>query len=283
MAWLKASRFVGNDAVHGHHDSPSKSDGKPLGETPPESSALSARGVSFAYDGHHVLHNVDVGPLPMGSVTALVGPNGAGKSTLLRCLAGLENCSGQVRAERSLYLPQDPPPLSSLTVYESVLLARQQSFSGFSALRVGSTVRTEVQATIERLGLVALSSRLMSELSGGQRQLVSFAQAVVRRPRVLLLDEATSALDLRNQLMLLGQVRKCARELPCAVVMTLHDLGQAARFCEHVVVLADGRVSSAGPPAEVINEAMLREVYQVEGAVLPTRNGGLAVEASEAL
>ncbi|MDO5030856.1 MAG: ABC transporter ATP-binding protein [Corynebacterium sp.] len=283
MGWLKARSTFRNEVGYGRCFSSSKPDGKPLSNTPPESPALSARGLSFSYDGHHVLHNVDVGPLPTGSVTALVGPNGAGKSTLLRCLAGLENCSGQVRAERSLYLPQDPPPLSSLTVYESVLLARQQSFSGFSALRVGSTVRAEVQATIEQLGLVALSSRLMSQLSGGQRQLVSFAQAVVRRPRVLLLDEPTSALDLHNQLTLLEQVRKCARELPCAVVMSLHDLGQAARFCEHVVILTNGQVRDAGSPAEVINEDMLRDVYQVQGEVLPTSDGGLAVEASEAL
>lgn len=248
-----------------------------------DSVALRASCVSFAYGDCQILDKVDVGPLRMGSVAALVGPNGAGKSTLLRCLAGLESYSGEVLADKALYLPQDPPPLSSLTVYESILLARQQSYSGFSALRVGSAVRDEVQVTIDQLGLTDLSSRMMSQLSGGQRQLVSFAQAVVRRPRVLLLDEPTSALDLRNQLLLLEQVRKCATSMPCAVVMTLHDLGQAARFCDHVVVLSQGRVHSAGAAEEVINQEMLREVYQVRGAVLPTVDGGLAVEASEAL
>lgn len=242
-----------------------------------------ARGVTFSYGNRKILDQVDIGPLAPGSVTALVGPNGTGKSTLLRCLAGLESCTGEVAMDSALYLPQDPPPLSSLTVYESVLLARQQSFAGFAGLRISSKVRADVEETLDQLGLSVLASRMMSQLSGGQRQLVSFAQAVVRRPEVLLLDEPTSALDLRNQLMLLEQVQKYARQLPCAVVMTLHDLAQAARFCSQVLVMSKGRIYSQGKPEEVITEQMLREVYQVQGSVLSTADGGLAVEVVEAI
>ncbi|TNL98389.1 ABC transporter ATP-binding protein [Corynebacterium tapiri] len=218
-----------------------------------------------------------------GTVTALVGPNGAGKSTLLRCIAGLEKHDGDVQADKALYLPQDPPPVSSLTVYESVLLARQQSFKGFAGFRVGRVARRDVEATVEMLGLERFASRTMAQLSGGQRQLVSFAQAVVRKPTALLLDEPTSALDLRNQLLLLSRIRDYAREIPSAVAMTVHDLGHAARFSDCVVVLAGGKVHSAGQPREVITEEMLRDVYGVSATVQDTADGGLAVEASRAL
>lgn len=173
--------------------------------------------------------------------------------------------------------------MSSLTVFESVLVARQQSFKGFAGLRVGRGARQDVKETIEMLGLEGLSSRTMAQLSGGQRQLVSFAQAVVRRPAVLLLDEPVSALDLRNQLMLLAKIRSCAQDIPASVVMTVHDLGHAARFGDRVVVLSGGSVYSEGKPRDVITEQMLREVYGVSATVHATSDGGLAVEASEAL
>lgn len=249
-------------------------------------SAVKVRGVGFSYGvkgQNATLSDVTLPDLQAGTVTSLVGPNGAGKSTLLRCIAGLEKHEGEVDVEKALYLPQDPPPVSSLTVFESVLVARQQSFKGFAGLRVGRVARQDVKETIEMLGLEGLSSRTMAQLSGGQRQLVSFAQAVVRRPAVLLLDEPVSALDLRNQLMLLAKIRSCAQDIPATVVMTVHDLGHAARFGDRVVVLSGGSVYSEGKPRDVITEQMLREVYGVSATVHATSDGGLAVEASEAL
>ncbi|MDU7286938.1 ABC transporter ATP-binding protein [Corynebacterium kroppenstedtii] len=251
-----------------------------------ESTPVTVRHVGFSYGVKGqapTLSDVTLSDVRVGTVTALVGPNGAGKSTLLRCIAGLEKHEGEVDAERALYLPQDPPPMSSLTVFESVLVARQQSFRGFAGFRVGRVARRDVENTIEMLGLEGLSSRTMAQLSGGQRQLVSFAQAVVRRPAVLLLDEPVSAFDLRNQLMLLGKIRSCAQEIPAAVMMTVHDLGHAARFGDRVVVLSGGSVYAEGTPREVITEHMLREVYGVSATVHATSDGGLAVEASEAL
>lgn len=252
----------------------------------PAGPAVVVRGVGFSYGGSGsspVLSDVTLPDMNPGSITALVGPNGAGKSTLLRCMAGLEKFTGRIEAERALYLPQEPPPVSSLTVFESVLLARQQSFKGFAGFRVTRAARRDVVDTVEKLGLEELASRTMGQLSGGQRQLVGFAQAVVRRPAALLLDEPTSALDLRNQLMLLGRIQACAAEIPSAVIMTVHDLGHAARFGDRVAVLDEGRVYSVGSPRDVITEQMLREVYGVAATVHETPDGGLAVEASRAL
>lgn len=244
---------------------------------------LSVEGVSLSYGSTEILRGVTLAPSAPGTVTALVGPNGAGKSTLLRCMAGLARHSGEVRGPESLYLPQDPPPPSSLTVFESVLLARQQSIRGFAGMRVSREVRRDVAEVLDELGLAGLARHTMAQFSGGQRQLVSFAQAVVRRPEALLLDEPTSALDLRNQLTLLERIRDFAVSRPATVVITVHDLGHAARFADSVAVLSGGAVYAHGPAREVVTEEMLREVYRVDAAVTHTEGGGVAVAASRAL
>ena len=123
----------------------------------------------------------------------------------------------------------------------------------------------------------------MSQLSGGQRQLVSFAQAIVCRPQALLLDEPTSALDLRNQLILMEHIRAYAAEAPAAVVVSMHDLSQAARFAHRIAVLHAGTVYAHGAAKDVLTAKMLREVYRVDGKVTLTDNGSAAITTSRAI
>nr|WP_246461827.1 ABC transporter ATP-binding protein [Nocardia transvalensis] len=239
-----------------------------------------------------------------GTVTALVGPNATGKSTLLRCIAGLHRASGSVRIDgegaldarpggrairrwlgrgaghdRILYTPQETPPASSITVFEAVLLARQGQLRG----RADAAVLDRIGQVLTQLNLDELSTRPISDLSGGQRQLVSLAQAVVREPTVLLLDEPTSNLDLRNQLQILTLIRELARSQPAAIVITVHDLALAARFADQIVVLHGGAVHSAGSPEETITEAMLRDVYQVDATVHAMPDGTLNVAAKRSI
>ena len=244
---------------------------------------LTIQNVSCRRGKTQILHNVSIKPCQPGSVTAVVGPNGAGKSTFLRCVAGLEKSYRPAHPEEILYLPQDPPPPSSLSVFESVLVAHQQGKSGIGHLRVTRSARCRVQEVIERLGLVEFANRAMDQLSGGQRQLVSLAQAVVRKPSVLLLDEPSSALDLRNQLVLLDHVLTFAREQPAVVIVAIHDLSHAARFADNVVVLHQGSVHSEGPGRDVITPPMLRDVYQVHSRVDICPDGGLSIDVSKAL
>src|SRR5690606_2141873 len=148
-------------------------------------------------------------PFEKGTLTALVGPNAAGKTTLLRGLAGLLRASGSVRlggrellqlsstdyAAHVGYMPQSLPQRVALTVFEAMLGALKTSpKSGSSA-----EIRRAAMATLDRLGIADLAMRGLDELSGGQRQLASLAQAIAREPSVLLLDEPTSALDLAHQ------------------------------------------------------------------------------------
>jgi iron complex transport system ATP-binding protein len=256
----------------------------------------------FGYRTTPVLREVTLPPVRSGQLTALIGPNGAGKSTLLRCIAGLHrSTAGQIRLRpvdgsaggmaelagappkptQVFYLPQEIPPASSLTVFEAVLLAR-----GHGARRGGAARRAAERDTgraLAGLDLDGLATRSIAELSGGQRQLVGLAQAMVRRPAVLLLDEPTSNLDLRNQLRILALVRRLAADQPTAVLVTVHDLNLAARFADEVVVLHDGVVHAAGPPDQVITPAMLREVYQVDARVHHDQDRHLTVTAHRGL
>ncbi|AHH17942.1 putative ABC transporter, ATP-binding protein [Nocardia nova SH22a] len=229
----------------------------------------------FSHGRIPILRSITLPAIRTGEVHAVVGPNGAGKSTLLRCIAGLHRHTGTVTVadhtgsttaltrDSVLYLPQDPPPATTLTVFESVLLAYQQT-AGF---RVRTTTLERVSEVLDHVGLTAVADRQMTQLSGGQRQLVSLAQAIVRQPSVLLLDEPTSNLDLHNQLTMLDLVRKYATNRPAVVLTTIHDLTHAARFADNIVVLREGGVHAIGTPREVITEEMLRDVYRVNARI----------------
>jgi iron complex transport system ATP-binding protein len=229
------------------------------------------------------LDGVSIARTPRGAITALVGPNAAGKTTLLKCVAGLLRYQGRVlldgrdvgpmrRGElsrRLSYLPQEVPVHAVLTVFEAVLLARHDAF----AWRVGQDDLTLVADTLRELDIDHLAMRYLNELSGGQRQLVSIAQALVRRPEVLLLDEPTSNLDLQRQLDVLALVRRVSAERGITTLITLHDLNLAARYAAHFVVLHAGSVYASGRADDVLTPAMLRDVYGVQADVLRGADG----------
>ena len=266
---------------------------------------LAVEGLTFGYGGTPVLREVTLPTVRSGTVTALLGPNATGKSTLLRCIAGLHRADGTIRIDgdeavapstngRSLagwlrrkrmahnqihYTPQETPPGSSITVFEAVLLARQGQMRG----RPDAAALDRIGQVLTQLDLDDLSNRPISDLSGGQRQLVSLAQALIRQPSVLLLDEPTSNLDLRNQLQILTLIRDLARTEPAAVIVTVHDLALAARFADQVAVLNGGAVHSAGAPEDTITEAMVREVYQVDATVHSLPDGTLNVAAKSSI
>lgn len=246
---------------------------------------LNVQGLSFGYGRTPVLTDVTLPGIRTARITAVVGPNAAGKSTLLRCIAGQHRVRGRVWSEGSVdgrdgvfYLPQEPLPPSSLTVFEAVLLARRL---GPGRRRPGA--EDEVGSILVGLQIDDLATRPLTNLSGGQRQLVGLAQALARRPAVLLLDEPISSLDLRNQLRVLSLVHRLAVEQSTAILVTIHDLGLAARFADEVVVLHRGAVHSTGSPESVITPDMLREVYQVDADVHRAPDGTISVAAHRSL
>lgn len=231
--------------------------------------------VSLHYGARPILRGLTLPDLQPGEVTVLAGPNAAGKSTLMRAIAQLAPYRGQItldgedlarmpirrRARLIGVMPQVLPSGSSLVVLESVI----------AALRAGSdalAAQTDAQAmaVLERLGIADLAMEPLDQLSGGQRQMVSLAQAIVRDPRVLLLDEPTSALDLARQVRLLGELRALAAE-GRIVVAVLHDLAMAAQWADRIVLMHQGALHSSGQPASVLTPGLLAEVYGVRARV----------------
>jgi iron complex transport system ATP-binding protein len=211
-----------------------------------------------------------------GEVVAVIGPNAAGKSTLLKRAAGLLDGPGQVHVEgmsaghkRICYMPQDNSINAVLSVYESVLLARKQG-AGWS---VSDEDLAHIDETIAALGIGEIAFRNMGELSGGQRQLASLAQTLVREPDVLLMDEPTSALDLSRQVEVLSYMRHLARRRGMIVLIALHDLHHALRYCDQVIVIANGSLVASGRSADIITPALLRDVYRVEARIEPCSRG----------
>ena len=219
-----------------------------------------------------------------GEVLALLGPNGSGKSSLLRAAGGLQRHAGRVTLDappgaRLGFLPQDNGARAALTVLETVLLGRLRALG----MRVPVAEVERASDALARLGIADLASRLLSELSGGQRQLVFLAQILVDEPAVLLLDEPTSALDMRNQVALLALLRDLAARSGLAVVIALHDLNATLRFADRVLVLQDGRCRAEGPPHEVLTVGLLAQVYGVHAAVARTDSGAIAIVPEAAM
>jgi iron complex transport system ATP-binding protein len=117
------------------------------------------------------------------------------------------------------------------------------------------------------LNITSIAFRDLGALSGGQRQLVSIAQALVREPEIMLMDEPTSALDLHRQVEVLDFMRRRARSKGMIVMIAIHDLNQALRFADKVLVIANGRMRACGNAREVVTVDMLRDVYKVHARI----------------
>ncbi len=241
---------------------------------------IEVKDLSFQYDEATVLENVSFTARP-GEITAVVGANGAGKSTLLKCISGFEKASGTVKicgqdvshlsreklAGTMSYLGQCTDCEAELNVYEVVLLGRLQRLS----FRVTDDDIQKVNAILTQMSLEPFANRNISELSGGQRQLVFIAQTLIKDPQVLILDEPTSALDLRRQFEIMEFLQKITKERMLTTLVTLHHLDIAAKYADHVVVLADKRVYTEASPAAAFTEKMLHDVYEVEAEVYTDR------------
>ncbi|MCW3836376.1 ABC transporter ATP-binding protein [Sphingomonas canadensis] len=247
---------------------------------------LTVSDLSVTLGGRKVLDAV-AARLQPGRVTAILGPNGSGKSTLVKALAGLIDLdAGHVRIGGRLvqridprerartigYLPQDATVHWNLAVRELVALGRlphRSPFAGPSAADESAVI-----AALAATGTLALADRAVDTLSGGERARVQLARVLAGTPDWLLADEPLASLDPAHQLGLLERLRGLA-EAGMGVVVVLHDLVQAARAADEVLLLRDGRVIAFAPAREALAHQPLREAFGVEVMVVPDAEGRL--------
>ncbi|MEO0976015.1 MAG: ABC transporter ATP-binding protein [Pseudomonadota bacterium] len=243
--------------------------------------ALTAENLTFSYGSRRIFDRVGFDPIAPGQLTALIGPNAAGKSTLFRLIAGLlksetgkvhlggtdlDTLTTRTRLERVCFMPQFFTANAALTVFDVVMMAHKQ----LKGWRVNEADMIAVGTALQEAGIGHLSEAYVSELSGGQSQMVSVTQALIRKSDVYLFDEPTSALDLRHQLDVLGQIKAAVADRGAIGVVALHDLNLAARFADNLILLGEGRILAQGAPAEVLRADAISNTY---GVAIETSKG----------
>jgi len=247
-------------------------------------SALTGIDLTVVRSGRSILAGATLTIAP-GSITAILGPNGSGKSTLLRVLGGvwqpargavtlggaaLARMSRPEIARLVSFLPQETHCEFAYTVEEMVAMGRHPHRGRFVPERDAD--RRAIREAMTRCDLEHLWTRTVDRLSGGERQRVAIARCLAAQPAVLLLDEPTAHLDLEHSLAVLTLCRTLA-ETGTAVAIATHDLGTAARFATHAILLRAGRIVAAGVPGAVLTPERCREVFAVETEILTTADG----------
>ncbi|MFF3349723.1 ABC transporter ATP-binding protein [Streptomyces sp. NPDC002779] len=253
------------------------------GRPPTAPAILHIDDVSVVVDGAPLVDQVSL-TVSAGEMVGLVGPNGAGKSTLLRTVyRALRPTSGRVLldgtdvwrmpgkqlARQLAAVLQEHAGDFELTVYEVVAMGRtphKRPFAGDDA-----DDRAIVTAALTELDVTDLAQAPFDRLSGGEKQRVLIARALVQQAGTIVLDEPTNHLDLRHQLDALRLVRR----LGVTAVVALHDLNLAASFCDRLCVMDAGRVVAHGTPRDVLRPALLRDVYRVEADITEHPRTGL--------
>ncbi|MGU3494292.1 ATP-binding cassette domain-containing protein [Xanthobacteraceae bacterium A53D] len=250
---------------------------------------FSLSGIGFSIPGRDLVKPVTL-DLPARQVVALIGHNGSGKSTLIKLLArqqaptcGTMSLEGRPIGEWShkdfarkvAYLPQQVPAADGMLVRELVALGRYPWHGALG--RFGAQDRAKVDEAMALTGTDIFADRLVDTLSGGERQRAWIAMLIAQDAECLLLDEPTSALDIAHQLEVLTLVRRLARERGLGVVVVLHDVNMASRFCDDIIALKAGQVIKRGSANDIVTPAALAEIYGVDMTVMPHPASGIPV------
>lgn len=259
-----------------------------LSDGPARSQAprLSARNLRLGYADKVIVPGMTLDFEPT-RIHCLIGPNGCGKSTLLRALAGLmtpqdgeallddravTSWPRRRLARRLAMLPQHPQAPEGLSVEQLVRYGRFPHQRLFAPL--GEQDHARVCWAIRVTGLAGYEARPLSALSGGERQRAWVALCLAQQADLLILDEPTTYLDLGHQLEILELLQALNREQGLTVIMALHDLNQAAQVGHRLVAMRSGQLVQAGPPAEVLTERLLADVFRIRARIIDDASAG---------
>ena len=251
--------------------------------------SISAEGLHYEVDAQTLLDGVDL-DAERGQLVGLIGPNGAGKTTLLRAIAGilsysqgvvllegsdLKNATPRDIARALALVPQVAPYTQGFTALELVLMGR---YPHMARLQIESKQDNLIARNAMRLTETEqFADRTLDTLSGGERQRIFVSRALAQQPRILLLDEPTSNLDILHQLKVIGLVRKLVGG-GLTSIAAIHDLQMAARYCDRLVLMKDGKVLAQGPPEEVLTSDTLASSFGIKAEVYRDPiNGSLAL------
>ncbi|BBA51214.1 ABC transporter ATP-binding protein [uncultured Fusobacterium sp.] len=238
--------------------------------------------IKISYGKNNIIKNIKA-EFYGGNVVSLIGPNGTGKTTLLKAIAHLIKYEGDIGVigetgyknfrDSFTYVPQMSVNNINLTVFEIVLLGRVRDLTW----KIEKIHLNAVAEILDELNLSHLSCSKFSSLSGGQKQMVIMAQAMVSKPKILLLDEPTSALDLKHQLQIMETAKKYTKKTGSITVIVLHDIALAARYSDEILLLHDGYSIQQGIPEEVLKEELLEDIYGVELDISKSSRGFISI------
>ncbi|WP_312680192.1 ABC transporter ATP-binding protein [Stutzerimonas nitrititolerans] len=250
--------------------------------------ALHARNLHFAYQDKVILRDISFS-LPKGRLIGIVGPNGSGKSTLLKLLArqlplqggqvevqgqSLSSYSMKSLARQLAFLPQRPVMVEGIRVEQLVQYGRHPHQGWFN--QWSDEDARQVARAREAMQLDAIWLRQASSLSGGQAQRAWLGMILAQNTDLILLDEPTSALDIGHQAEVMEAVHRITQE-GRTVLIVIHDLGIAARYCDELIALADGQIQAIGPARQVMTKQLVDRLYDTDVDILPAPGDGAPV------
>lgn len=245
---------------------------------------IEIKNLAISFNEKQILKSISLS-INEGDFLSIIGPNGAGKSTLLKCICGLQNSwSGEIllgdkmvqkysakeRAKVLSYVPQSIQNSLPFSVYDFVAMGLYPHLSPFSILR--SNEHAQIKNALESVNMLQFRDRKMDTLSGGERQMVMIAAALVQGGKTLILDEPISFLDYKHQVEVMQILQRLNKEQSLTIITVNHDLHSALNFSTKIVAIKNGKIFKAGKPADFQNEAVLNEIYETPFRKLTANN-----------
>lgn len=240
----------------------------------------SVENVTFSHGKHTVLKDIHLN-IEKGFFYGLVGPNGSGKTTLLDLLSNhltpqrgtvqlygksTKSYSNNMLAKNVAMVPQEFHLGFDFSVFDIVLMGRHPHIPRFS--NPSEYDLHQVENALEQMDILHLKNRLVTKLSGGEKQRVVVARALAQETEVLILDEATSNLDIHHTIEIMKVVKEKTLTTDSTVIAAIHDLNLASSFCDELIILKNGMLFNQGPVSKLINPELIKNVFSIEADII---------------